>query len=54
MLTFQLNFVLKVYLMNLALFLNGNVNNFSFDYNFIDKSDILNINKYLMTKNKIK
>ena len=34
--------------------LNGNVNDFSFDYNSIDKSDILNIHKYLMTKNNIK
>ena len=34
--------------------LNGNVCNFSVDYNFIDKSDILNIHKYLMTKNNIK
>ena len=29
--------------------LNGNVYDFSVDYNFIDKSDILNIHKYLMT-----
>ena len=34
--------------------LNGNVCNFSVDYNFLDKSDILNIHKYLMTKNNIK
>ena len=34
--------------------LNGNVYDFSFDYNSIDKSDILNIHKYLMTKNNIK
>ena len=33
--------------------LNGNVYNFSVDYNSIDKSDILNIHKYLMTKNNI-
>ena len=31
--------------------LNGNVYDFSVDYNSIDKSDILNINKYLITKN---
>ena len=31
--------------------LNGNVYNFSVDYNSIDKSDILHIHKYLMTKN---
>ena len=34
--------------------LNGNVHDFSVDYNSIDKSDILNIHKYLMTKNNIK
>ena len=31
--------------------LNGNVYHFSVDYNSIDKSDILNIHKYLMIKN---
>ena len=35
-------------------FLVGNVYDFSVDYNGIDKSDILNIHKYLMTKNNIK
>ena len=34
--------------------LNGNVYDFSVDYNSIDKSDILNIHKYLMNKNNIK
>ena len=34
--------------------LNRNVYNFSLDYNSIDKSDILNIHKYLMTKINIK
>ena len=34
--------------------LNGNVYDFSVDYNSIDKSDILNSHKYLMTKNNIK
>ena len=34
--------------------LNGNVYDFSVDYNSIDKSDILKIHKYLMTKNNIK
>ena len=34
--------------------LNGYVYDFSVDYNFIDKSDMLNIHKYLMTKNNIK
>ena len=33
---------------------NENVYDFSVDYNSIDKSDILNIHKYLMTKNNIK
>ena len=33
---------------------NGNVYDFSVDYNFIDKSDILNIRKYLMVRNDIK
>ena len=36
------------------VFLNGNVNDFSIDYNSSDKSDILNIHKYLMTKNNTK
>ena len=34
--------------------LNGNVYSFSVDYNSIDKSHILTIHKYLMTKNNIK
>ena len=34
--------------------LNGKVYDFSVDYNSTDKSDILNIHKYLMTKNNIK
>ena len=34
--------------------LNGNVYDFSVDYNSIDKSDILETHKYLMTKNNIK
>ena len=34
--------------------LNGNVYDFSVDYNSIDKSDILNIHEYLMTKNNMK
>ena len=36
------------------VFLNGNVYDFSVDYNSIDKSDTLNIHKYLMTKNNKK
>ena len=35
-------------------FLKENVHNFSVNYNAIDKSDILNIHKYSMVKNKIK
>ena len=34
--------------------LNGNVYDFPFDYISIDKSDILNVHKYLMNKNNIK
>ena len=33
---------------------NGNMYYFSVDYNPTDKSDILNIHKYLMIKNNIK
>ena len=36
------------------VFFNGNVYDFSVDYNSVDKSDILNTHKYLMTKNNIK
>ena len=36
------------------VFLNGNAYDFSVDYNSIDKSDKLNIDKYLMNKNNIK
>ena len=34
--------------------LNGNVYDYSVNYNSIGKSDILHIHKYLMTKNDIK
>ena len=58
MLTFQHNFVSEVFLMDLEksreVSLNGNVYDFSVDYNSIDKSDKLNIRKYLMTENNIK
>ena len=61
MLTFQLNFVSEVYLYNGfsaiesgEVFLNENVYNFSVDCKPVDKSDILNIHKYLMAKNNIK
>ena len=35
------------------VFLNGNVYYFSVGYNSINKSDILSIHKYLITKNNI-
>ena len=35
------------------VFLNGNVHDFSVDYNYVDKSGILDIHKYLITKNEI-
>ena len=61
MLTFQLHFVLEAYLMDISsatksreVSLNKNMYNFSVDYNSIDKSDILNIQKYIMVKNNIK
>ena len=34
--------------------LNGNVYDFPADYNSVDKSNILNIHKYFMTKNNIR
>ena len=60
MLTFQLNFVLEVFLMDLVLLSLEKYlwmemfMKFSVDYNSVDTSDILNIHKYLMTKNNIK
>ena len=36
------------------LYLNGNVYDLSVDNTSIDKSDILNIHKYLMNKNDVK
>ena len=36
------------------VYLKGNVCDFSINYYAIDKSDILNIHKYLMVKNNIK
>ena len=54
MLTFQLNFVSEEYLMDLVISVNGNVCKFSFDYNSIDKFNILNIHKYLMLLSNIK
>ena len=64
-LNFQHNFVSELYLMDLVLlslekyFVHncvscGNVYNFPVDYCSTDKSDILNIPRYLLTKNNIK
>ena len=60
MLTFWLDFAYEVYLKGLVLLslsrevsLNGNVYDFSVGNNSIDKSDILSIHKYLITKNDI-
>ena len=60
----NVNFSTQFYLENISnvfsavesreVSLNENVYDFSVDYNSIDKSDILNIHKYLMTKNNIK
>ena len=36
------------------VYLKGNVYDFSVDCNSIDKSDVLNIHKYLMAKNNMK
>ena len=58
-LTFQLNFVSEALYNGFnatesrEVSLNGNVH-ISVNYNYIDKPDILNIHKYLMTKNNIK
>ena len=58
MLTFQLNCILEAYLVNLnesiEQSLKETVCDFSVDYNAIEKSDILNIQKYLMVNNDIK
>ena len=59
MLAFQLNFVLKAYLMDLLRLsletsLKRNVYHFLVDHSTVDKSDILNIHKYLMVMNNIK
>ena len=58
----NVNFPTRFYLGNISdgfsatesreVFLN--VYNFSVDYNYIDKSDILNIHKYLMANNNVK
>ena len=60
MLTLQLNFCLGSISNGFSntesreVSLNGNVYNFSVDYSSIDKCDMINIRKYLMTKNNIK
>ena len=58
MLIFQLNFVTELFPIDLVLLslqtwqsLNGNVHDFSVDYNAIEKFDISNIQKYLMSNN---
>ena len=44
MLTFKLNFMLEVYLMeSREVFLNRDMYDFLVDYNSIDESDILNV-----------
>ena len=58
--TFQLSFFSEAYLNGFSatesreVSLNGNVYDFSVDYNSVDKSDILNIHKHLMNKNNKK
>ena len=57
MLTFKFSLVLETYLMDTEsreISLKRNLCDFSIDYNAIDKSDILNIHKYLMVNNSIK
>ena len=58
MLTFQLNSILEACLVDLnesiEQSLKETVCDFSVDYNAIEKSDILNIQKYLMVNNDIK
>ena len=59
MLIFQLNFVWEIYNGFSAaeyreVSYNGNEYVFSVDYNYIDISEILNIDMYLMTKDNIK
>ena len=54
-LTYQLNFALELFLIVLVLkSLEGKCVWFSVDFNSIDKSEILNIHKHLMTNNNIK
>ena len=45
--TFRLNFVWEAYVKLEEVFLKENLFEFSVDYNTDDKSDILNIHKYL-------
>ena len=62
--TKNVNFLTQFYLGNIfngfsatesrEVSLNGNVYDFSVHWNSTDKSDILNIHKYLMTKNNVK
>ena len=50
----MLTFCLKFDYVEIEVSLKISVCNFSVDYDAIDKSDILNIHKYLMVNNKIK
>ena len=55
--TFQINFALKAYLINVEaeeVSLKRSVYDFSLDYDAIDKFDILHFHKYLMVMNNIK
>ena len=60
MLTFQLDFCLKSIPDGFSasefreVSISGNAYDFSINFNSIDKSDILNIHKYLMSKNNTK
>ena len=60
MLMLQLTFVLELFLIDFSATESSEVSwkwnmcNFSVELNFIDKSGILNIHNYLMTKNNIK
>ena len=56
---FQLNFVYEAYLKNYTgkyreVSFEEDVYGFRVNYNSFDKSEILNIHKYLMAKNNIK
>ena len=60
----NVNFITQIYVGSIStgfsatesrgVSLNGNVYGFSMNYNSVDESHLLNIHKYLMTKNNIK